>query len=316
MSSKINRSNTTMLTDPMNYNVDNIIFDEPSENNIPGSTLKFFRVNIGTKNANRTEGNLVLKLDKCMSYGLQETRDMQTGILNGYSISLCMKDKEGATSYQDKTLDTLNKIVEKCKDHLLNVRTKIKKFDLERNDLKKLNPLYMKRKEDGQIDENAIPMLYPKLLYYKSRKDKNGNEIPSKISSVFYNEDEIDEEGNPIEIDPMIFLGKRCIVTAALKIESIFIGKDIKLQCKLVEADVKLMETRVRSLLRSFVSIDIPVYNNNGDNPLTKDDDDDDEDDHKTEQSQASFQNTSEQLVVSDDEDDSKKKKKKIVRKK
>jgi len=311
MSSKINRSQTTVLSDPINYNVENIVFDEPTENNIPGSTLKFFRVNVGTKNPNGTEGNLVLKLDKCMSYGLQETRDMQTGVLNGYSISLCMKDKEGATERQEKTLEVFNKIVEKCKDHLLSVRTKIKKFDLERNDLKKLNPMYMKRKEDGQIDENAIPTLYPKLLYYKSRKDKNGNEIPAKIGSVFYNEDEVDEEGNPVEVDPMIFLGKRCLVTAALKVESIFVGKDIKLQCKLIEADVKSLDTKPKRLLRSFVCNDEPVVSNSGNNPLIEDDEE------ENEIVQPVVEEKKEELLAaSDDEDDGKKKKKKIVKKK
>lgn len=311
MSSKINRSQTTILSDPINYNVENIVFDEPTENNIPGSTLKFFRVNVGTKNPNGTEGNLVLKLDKCMSYGLQETRDMQTGVLNGYSISLCMKDKEGATERQEKTLEVFNKIVEKCKDHLLSVRTKIKKFDLERNDLKKLNPMYMKRKEDGQIDENAIPTLYPKLLYYKSRKDKNGNEIPAKIGSVFYNEDEVDEEGNPMEVDPMIFLGKRCLVTAALKVESIFVGKDIKLQCKLIEADVKSLDTKPKRLLRSFVCNDEPVVSNSGNNPLIEDDEEEEND-----TVQPVFEEKKEELLAaSDDEDDGKKKKKKIVKK-
>jgi hypothetical protein len=310
MSSKINRSQTTVLSDPINYNVENIVFDEPTENNIPGSTLKFFRVNVGTKNPNGTEGNLVLKLDKCMSYGLQETRDMQTGVLNGYSISLCMKDKEGATERQEKTLEVFNKIVEKCKDHLLSVRTKIKKFDLERNDLKKLNPMYMKRKEDGQIDENAIPTLYPKLLYYKSRKDKNGNEIPAKIGSVFYNEDEVDEEGNPVEVDPMIFLGKRCLVTAALKVESIFVGKDIKLQCKLIEADVKSLDTKPKRLLRSFVCNDEPVVSNSGNNPLI-------EDEEENDIVQPVIEEKKEELLsASDDEDDGKKKKKKIVKKK
>jgi hypothetical protein len=311
MSSKINRSQTTVLSDPINYNVENIVFDEPTENNIPGSTLKFFRVNVGTKNPNGTEGNLVLKLDKCMSYGLQETRDMQTGVLNGYSISLCMKDKEGATERQEKTLDVFTKIVEKCKDHLLSVRTKIKKFDLERNDLKKLNPMYMKRKEDGQIDENAIPTLYPKLLYYKSRKDKNGNEIPAKIGSVFYNEDEVDEEGNPMEVDPMVFLGKRCLVTAALKVESIFVGKDIKLQCKLIEADVKSLDTKPKRLLRSFVCNDEPIVSNSGNNPLI----DDDEEENEIVQPVVE-EKKEELLAASDDEDDGKKKKKKIVKKK
>ena len=109
----------------------------------------------------------------------------------------------------------------------------------------------------------------------------------------------------------MVFLGKRCLVTAALKVESIFVGKDIKLQCKLIEADVKSMDTRPKRLLRSFICNDAPVISKYGNNPLMNDEEEEEE-----VSQQVVEEKKEEALVASDDEDDGKKKKKKIVKKK
>ena len=49
----------------------------------------------------------------------------------------------------------------------------------------------------------------------------------------------------------MQFLGKRSILSCALKIESIFVGQVIKLQCKVAEVDIKPVETRSKRLLTS-----------------------------------------------------------------
>ena len=141
---KINRTSTTQLSEPIEYDVNDMIFDEPLENTIPGSTLKFHRINIGTKNppknGKQTEGDLIFRLHKCSSYGIAETRDMQTNQLNGYQVSLVLTDKDNPTDEQRQVIETLNKVVEKCKDHLLSVKGKIKKGTLDRGDLKKMDP--------------------------------------------------------------------------------------------------------------------------------------------------------------------------------
>jgi hypothetical protein len=100
-------------------------------------------------------------------------------------------------------------------------------------DLKNFNPLYYK-KEKGKRVEGSGPVLYPKVLQNKK------NDI---ITTPFCNE-------NGDDIDPMTLLNKACKATAAIKIESIFIGAKISLQVKVYEAQVKLFDNTIKRLLR------------------------------------------------------------------
>lgn len=303
---KVNRSATTQLTNPVDYNISNLIFDEPIESVIPGNNLKMYRVKLATKNEDGTEGDLVLGLDKCRSYGINPTKDMTTGVLNGYSISLVLHDRDGPTERQQATVQVIDAIVEKCKDHLLSIKGKIKKGGLERSDLKNITPIYRKRNEDGDIDETASPMLYPKLIYGKERTDKNGKTIPAKIISKFFIEDEVDEHGNEVEANPLDYIEKKCDVTCALKIESIFIGKDIKLQCKVYEADIKAQESGYKRLLRKtgMNAASVPQVTLSGSNPLfsssssTNDEEDVQEEEEDKPTASASV------LVASEDEEE------------
>jgi hypothetical protein len=136
--------------------------------------------------------------------------------------------------------------------------------------LKKLTPIWRKvNQETGEIDETAIPALYPKLIYAKEREDAKTKEmIPSRIITKFFLADEVDENGDPMRANPLEFIGKSCTVSCALKVESIFVGQVIKLQCKVVEVDIKPLETKPKRLLTSGWS----SYNTNtvtvGSNPL------------------------------------------------
>lgn len=268
---KVNRSATTQLSDPVNYKVENVLFDDPVESVIPGNNLKTYRVKLATRNEDGSEGDLILGLDRCRSYGVNPTKDMATGVLNGYSISLVLRDRDGATERQEATINVIDAIVEKCKDHLLSIKGKIKKGGMERSDLKNITPIYRKKDDEGNVDESASPMLYPKLIYGKERTDKNGKTIPAKIITKFFLEDEVDEYGNEVEVNPIEYIEKKCDVTCALKIESIFIGKDIKIQCKVYEADVKATENGYKRLLRrtGMNASNIPrVTMDTGSNPL------------------------------------------------
>jgi len=263
MSSRKIRSSTPQLTDPVSFDINNLVFDDAVVSDL--GKIKFYRINLATKYSDGTEGDLILGFDRCMSYGVQENndeittivdgREQKTNKLNGYSISLVLRDKDGGSERQNRTIEIIESIVDKCKDHLLqlNVKKSIGKITLDRNDLKKLTPVWYKiDKETGERDEIASPMLYPKLIYAKERKDqKTGDIIPGKIITKFYLADEVDENGEPLEIKPLDFLGKRCTVSCALKIESIFVGQVIKLQCKVVEVDLKPVETKSRRLLTS-----------------------------------------------------------------
>jgi hypothetical protein len=312
---KINRSHTTQLTDATEFNASNLIFDDPIENKIPGDdNLKFFRIPIGIKNPDGTEGDLVLGLDRCSSYGIQITRDMKTKELNGYSLALVLRDKDSPTERQEAGIKAIECVVEKAKDFILKVKGKMKMGDLERSDLKKLTPLFYKKDEDGVKDETAPPMLYPKLYYYGERVDKNKNVLPARIATTFYAEDEVDEHGEPVVVDPLQFLEKSCFATCAIKVEGIFVGSTaIKLQCKLFEADIKAKETGPKRLLRRFGmnAPSTPSVTLSGANPLfSKPSTDEVEEEDEEEQKEEEVKPTP-VIVASEDEEEEVKPKKK-----
>jgi hypothetical protein len=156
---------------------------------------------------------------------------------DGYSLSLCLYNKDSPTDEQKKWVETFNSVVEHVKQYLLDHKDDIEKYELEPADLKKLNPLYYK-KDKGKIVDGTGPTLYAKVM-----QNKKNNSITTPFC---------DENGN--DLDPLSLLGKRCYATAAIKFEGIFIGSRISLQVKVYEAKVKLIDSAPRRFLQSMTS--------------------------------------------------------------
>lgn len=236
--------NNTQLTDFKNYDVKRLLFSKPEVGTIPGSMSKltFKRIRIATKNPDGTVGDLVIATPpNLMCYGLQEQTDPSTGAINGYQFPLVLWNRNEPTQEEKTFTDTISKICETCKEHLITHKEEIEKYDLEMNDLKKFNPLYFKT-EKGKVVEGKGPMLYIKTLTSKKADT-------FKIYTVF-----TDADTNEV-IEPMDLMNKRCYVQGALKIESIFVGNKISLQMKLFEARVNIIDTAFRSLLNPSVVI-------------------------------------------------------------
>ena len=228
---------STQLTTTSDFNVDKLIFTKPETGNIPGNgpTINFHRIRLGYNNEDGSTGDLVLATEKLFSFGVQENTDMNSGRVTGYSLPLCLHNKNGATEGEKKFCSVIEDIVEKCKDHLIDVKDDIGKYDLERSELKKLNPIYQKR-EKGKIVEGKGPSLYPKLLISK----KNGD---MKIQTFFTDADTGDD------IDPLILSKKYMYCTCGIKFESIFVGTKISLQVKVYECLYSLVDTGMKRLL-------------------------------------------------------------------
>lgn len=236
--------NHTQLTEFKDYSVSRLIFSNPEVGSIPGSASKltFKRIRIATKNLDGTIGDLVLATPPdLMCYGLQEQTDPATGVINGYQFPLVLWNRNSPTEEEKAFTTTIHQICDACKEHLVQNRDTIEKYDLEMNDLKKFNPLYYKL-EKGKIVEGKGPMLYIKTL--ASKKDGN-----IKVQTIF-----TDADTNEM-IAPMDLMGKRCYVRGAIKIESIFIGTKISLQLKLFEAQVKVIDRAFKSLLNPNIVI-------------------------------------------------------------
>jgi len=228
----------TQLTSAFGYDINNMRFRKPLDGSLPNdTTVKFKRISIGTKNPDGTLGDLILPTLRLYSFGLSPNRDQKTGRIDGYSIPLCMFNRDEPTDEQRKWVDTFNNIVEHTKQYILDHKDDIERYDLEPAELKKLNPLYYKR-EKGKIVDGSGPTLYAKVMQNK----KTGT-----ISTPF-----CDEKGN--DVDPMTIMDKRCYVTALIKFESIFIGSRISLQIKVYEAKVQMLDSAPRRFLQSMVN--------------------------------------------------------------
>jgi hypothetical protein len=224
----------TQLTNASEYDVQKIIFGKVETKEVPGSNppIKYSRVKVSTKNQDGSVGDLVFATTEVFSYGIQENMSMDGNSVNGHVMPLCLWNKDGKTPEEDAFVKGFDKTVEKIKTWLVENRDEIGKYDLDAGELKKLNPLYWKR-ERGKIVEGRGPTLYPKLL------ERDGS-IVTDFSNAENGED----------MDPRDILKTYCYVTAAIKIESIYIGNKISLQVKMTEGDVKLLGAGKKRLLR------------------------------------------------------------------
>jgi hypothetical protein len=133
----INRSKTTQISDPCDYNIDNLIFDEPIKTEVNGIP-PFYRINLATKFGN-TESELVFQMDRCRMFGIKESRDNNTNNLTGYVVGTMMFDQNNATERQRKTLETFQQIVDDKKltvDERMKDLANLKKCKAEENERK------------------------------------------------------------------------------------------------------------------------------------------------------------------------------------
>ena len=223
----------TQITSASGYTTSNIVYGKPRDGNIPGSSVTFKRIQMGTRNPDGTLGELILSTTRLFSFGLSPSVNMTTGKTDGYTLAMCLTNMDAPTQEEKAFLDTFNKICDHAVDYILQHRDDVGKYELEKADLKKFNPIYIKR-EKGKIVEGSSPMLYAKVLQNKKMQT---------ITSLFY-----DKYGR--DIDPMTLMNKQCFVKAAIKIEGIFIGSKVSLQVKLHEAEVEMRESGVKRLLR------------------------------------------------------------------
>lgn len=258
----MSNSGYTQLIDPSNYDASHMIFSEPASGSIPGGgpSISFQRINISTRNSDGSFGELVIPTGRLFSFGVSENTSPDTGKVNGWTLPLCLWSRDGASKEEKEWTDTFNNIVGKCVDHILENKEELDKYDLERSDLKKFNPLYWKKEKkivNGKpqlvVADGTGPTLYSKLIYSKKNE---------KFVTKFF-----DKDDQPI--DPLDLIGKYCYTTAAVKIESIFVGNKISLQVKLYEAVVEPVQSGMKRLLRPKAQSTLIQASRNTDAPVS-----------------------------------------------
>lgn len=276
----MSNNESTQITPIQGYDVNRIVFSEPISGAIPDSKpkIEFKRINISTQNEDGSRGELILPTTRLFSFGVSENMSQETGKVNGWTFPLCLWNRDGPSEEEKTWTDLFDKIVDKCIDHLIDVKDEIDMFELTKSDLTKskggLNPLYWKKEkhtnEQGKTVMRVVPgsgpTLYTKLIFSK----KN-----DKFLSQFF--DINDEPINALDL-----MGKYCYTNAAIKIESIFIGSRISLQVKLYEAVVEPTSSGMRRLLaRPKAQSKVLEHNKNmNSNPFNQDYNNDNDNDN------------------------------------
>ena len=238
---KIPRDN--QLTTAVNYDTSRMVFGDPMDGNI--GDIGYKRIPISTLNPDGTLGDLLLETPRDLfSFGVSENTDpLDKAKITGYSLPLCIFDKDSPTTEQKEWVKGFKEIIEEAKKHTVNVREKIEQYELEMSDLKKFCSVLYYKKEKGKIVKGAPPTLYPKLIV-KKEKDADGNLTGEMtVRSMFF-----DEKDNPLEA--LDLKGKFGKVDAVVKVESVFIGSHIRLQVKLYEATYRVLESSMKPMMR------------------------------------------------------------------
>ena len=272
---------STQITPIKGYDVNRIVFSEPISGAIPDSKpkIEFKRINISTQNEDGSRGELILPTSRLFSFGVSENMSQETGKVNGWTFPLCLWNRDGPSEEEKAWTDIFDKIVDKCIEHLIEIKDEIDMFELTKSDLTKskggLNPLYWKKEkhtnEQGKTVMRVVPgsgpTLYTKLIFSKKS---------DKFLSQFF--DIHDEPINALDL-----MGKYCYTNAAIKIESIFIGSRISLQVKLYEAVVEPTSSGMRRLLaRPQAQSKVIEHNKNmNSNPFNNDNDNDNDNDNE-----------------------------------
>jgi hypothetical protein len=237
-----------MSLTPINtFDLDKIRYGAPIIGSVPDSKppIQTIRVPITYQYSDGTYGPLLLQTERLFSFGLQENVSQETSKVTGYSFSLNMHNRDCPTQREIEWVTMFNSIIEHAKDHLVEHKNDIQKYELERSDLKKLNPLYYK-KEKGVIVAGRGPTLYAKCI--KTKDDR--------ILTIFYDS----QTGQ--DIDTADLMGKYNYATSVIRFESIFIGTQISYQVKLHESSVELLQKGINRVLPQHDQT-VHVYSSN-----------------------------------------------------
>lgn len=221
---------STQLTDFRDYDVDNLILQ------LPERKTDFYRIRILTHHLDGTRGDLILSTPRVVSFGLQEQYDESQNVV-GYQLPLLLWGRNGPTEDEKKFIAAIDAITEACKEFIMENKEELDRPTLEYTDLHRLNPLYYKI-EKGEILKDHAPLLYAKLNIMRQQDS-------IQIRTLFT------DENTKETIDPLQLMNRRCVITGALRIESIVMGTKSrpKFQIKMFEARVRFLDSGFRSLL-------------------------------------------------------------------
>ena len=224
------------LTSIQDLTSQGIIFKEAKEYKVKDSKIKYKRIPIEIVYPDGNKGPLVVETPFFFSFGVNEKKDQNTNKLIGYSIPVCLWEKDSSPNLKEEQFyQFICKIKEICQQHLEEEYGSDVASSLS-------DPLYYKQieytdkkgRKKTKKDSSAAPILYAKLIYSEKLK---------KILSLFSGK-------GKKKVNPFNYLNQYCNVKMALVIEGIFISKTVtSLQIKVHECYIKELKPR-ESLLK------------------------------------------------------------------
>lgn len=210
------------MTNYESFSKDKILFKEAKDYKVKDSKFRYQGIKIETIYPNGKKSDLVIQTPFHFSFGVNEKKCQETDNLVGFSIPVCLWEKDSEPNPQERFIC---KITEVCRKHLED------EYGADLASTLSL-PLYYKQVEyvdkkgrkKTKRDESAAPVLYAKFIY--SDKSK-------KILSLF-------KTKGGESVNPFDYLNQYCRVKMALVIEGIFISKTVtSIQIKVHEVYVK-----------------------------------------------------------------------------
>ena len=210
---------------------ENIIFNKTKEYKVKDTNIKYKRIKIEVNYPNGKRGPLVVETPLLFSFGVSENKDQKKGKLNGYSIPVCLWDRDGVPNQKELSFfEVINSINSLCQNHLEEeYGPDLASYMTSPFYFKTITYTDKKGREKTKKDDTSAPLLYAKLIY--SEKSK-------KILSLFKGKGGRD-------LNPFKYINQYCNVKLALIIEGIFISKTVtSLQIKVHECYVKPLKPR------------------------------------------------------------------------
>ena len=208
------------LTNVNNLNVNDIHFGQRQTFKIPDSPLTYDRVPITINHDESKFGSLLLKTEKCFSFGAQQNINKETGQAYGWTLPISMFDREEATPDQVLFVRRFNYIINHCKEHIKE------EYCLNDELLDKLGGCLW-YPDDGS--KGAI-------LYAKIVSGKNGN---TRYDSRFTQVKDLlkKTKGKRVRKEEIT---ENCNVIAVIRVDSIYVCEEkAHLQVKVYEANIE-----------------------------------------------------------------------------
>lgn len=107
------------LTSCLSLTKNNIIFNDAKEYQVKDSKLKYKRIKIETVYSNGKKGDLVIETPFLFSFGVNEKLNQETGKLIGYSIPVCLWERDSEPSIEQRDFyEFIWKFRDVCRKHL------------------------------------------------------------------------------------------------------------------------------------------------------------------------------------------------------